>query len=260
MRLLQFGDGEDALQGDAEAQRQERLHVEMRLAAADVGDASPAFMRDQVRAAAIERSADAARAALPSPAFGVAGVGRCALRDVRVRRQLGDRQRVRLLAAALAERVAAADVDRRAAAQVGQREVDPAVAAEGRAEQREQRLVLVDRQQLPVAQRPALGREDEGHDPDFGQEWFGHVSSPADRSTYLTLSSTEFKSFFPLRARPIKCHNPSIDRRPALVDAELQEVVERVDVRRGHVRVRRQIVQRVEGVDGSRPSFQPNSS
>ena len=41
-------------------------------------------------------------------------------------------------------------VDRHATAQVGQGEVDPAVAAVGRAEQREERLVLVDRQQLPL--------------------------------------------------------------------------------------------------------------
>ena len=74
-------------------------------------------------------------------------------------RQSADGQRVGLLAATLAQRVAAADVDRHPAAQVGQREVDPAVAAVGRAEQREQRLVLVDRQELAVALRPALGRE-----------------------------------------------------------------------------------------------------
>jgi hypothetical protein len=40
--------------------------------------------------------------------------------------------------------VAAADVDGGAAAQVGQREVDAPVAAEGGAEQREERLILVD--------------------------------------------------------------------------------------------------------------------
>jgi hypothetical protein len=42
---------------------------------------------------------------------------------------------MRLLAAALAQRVPAADVDRRAAAQIGQREIDAAVAAKGRAQQ-----------------------------------------------------------------------------------------------------------------------------
>ena len=47
-------------------------------------------------------------------------------------------------------------MDRRAAAQIGQREVGLPIAAEGGAEQREQRLVLVDRQKLAVAQRPTL--------------------------------------------------------------------------------------------------------
>ena len=77
-----------------------------------------------------------------------------AVADVRVGGQLGDRERVRLLAAPLAQRVAAAHVDRRPAPQVGQGEVHPAVAAEGRTQQREERLVLVDGQELPVAQGP----------------------------------------------------------------------------------------------------------
>src|ERR687887_268893 len=48
------------------------------------------------------------------------------------------------------------------------------VAAEGCAQQREQRLILVDRQQLAVAQRPALRREVEAHDPDLRQERLRH--------------------------------------------------------------------------------------
>ena len=90
------------------------------------------------------------------------------------------REGVRLLAARCAEREAAADVDRRPALQVRQGEVRLPVPAEGGAEQREQRLVLVDRQELPVAQRPALRGEHEAHDPDLRQERFGH-SAPFGR-------------------------------------------------------------------------------
>ena len=72
-----------------------------------------------------------------------------------------------LLAATFAEAMAAADVDRRAAAEIGQREVCLPVASEGRAKQREQRLVLVDRQQLAVTGRPTLRRKAEGHDPNL---------------------------------------------------------------------------------------------
>src|SRR3954451_9723786 len=82
---------------------------------------------------------------------------------------------MRLLAAALAQDVAAADMDRRPAAQVGQTEVDAPVAAEGGAEQREQRLVLVDREQLSVGQRPPLGRKHKRHHPDFREQRLGHV-------------------------------------------------------------------------------------
>jgi hypothetical protein len=88
--------------------------------------------------------------------------------DVDVLGQLGDRQGVRLLAAALSQRVTAADVDRRPAPQVGEREVDPPVPAERRAQEREERLVLIDGQELAVAEGPSLGREDEAHDPDLG--------------------------------------------------------------------------------------------
>src|SRR5690606_41509302 len=49
-----------------------------------------------------------------------------------MRRQFGDRQRVRLFAAALAQGVTRTDMDRRAPAQVGQGEIDSSVAPERR--------------------------------------------------------------------------------------------------------------------------------
>src|SRR4051794_29653620 len=89
-------------------------------------------------------------------------------------RGFGDRQRVRLLASYLAECVAATHVDWRPALEVRQGEVHPSVAAERRAQQREQRLVLIDGQQLPVAKSPPLRRKGEAHDADLGQERFSH--------------------------------------------------------------------------------------
>src|SRR5215210_2949383 len=91
-----------------------------------------------------------------------------------VRREFCNGKCVRLLAASFAERVPAADVNRCAPAQIRQREVHPPVSAEGRAEQREERLVLVDRKELTVAQGPALRSKDEAHDSDFRQKWFSH--------------------------------------------------------------------------------------
>src|SRR4051812_3093753 len=98
-------------------------------------------------------------------------------------RDLRDGQRMRLLAAALAQGVAAAHVDGHSALQVRQAEVDAAVASKGCTQQREQPLVLVDRQQLSVGQGPAFGREIERHETDFRQEGFSHLSS---RSYNLT--------------------------------------------------------------------------
>src|SRR5690349_21954802 len=51
----------------------------------------------------------------------------------------------------------------RSAAQVGQHEIRGAVAAVVRAQQREQRLVLADGQQLAAAESESLGREVERH-------------------------------------------------------------------------------------------------
>ena len=89
-------------------------------------------------------------------------------------RQFSDGKCVDLLPCPLAERVTAADVHRRAGAVVRQGEGGPPVTAEGGAQQREESLILIDGQKLPVAQRPAFGSENEGHDADLAQEWFGH--------------------------------------------------------------------------------------
>ena len=94
-----------------------------------------------------------------------------------VRGHLGDDERVRRLAAQLAQREAAAHVDRRAALEVGEGEGGGAVAAVGRAHEREERLVLVDRQQLPVAERPPPRCEAEADDPDLCEVRGAHRDS-----------------------------------------------------------------------------------
>ena len=80
-----------------------------------------------------------------------------------------------LLAAALAQGMTAAHVDRCAGLQIGQPKVHAPIAAVGRAEQREERLILVDGQQLPVAQRPAFRGEAERHDANFREKRFSHI-------------------------------------------------------------------------------------
>src|SRR5687767_9521638 len=82
---------------------------------------------------------------------------------------------MRLLATFFAQRMTAADMDRCATAKIGKREVDASIAAKSSAEQREQRLVLINGQQLTVTQRPTLRRENETHDSDFREKWFCHV-------------------------------------------------------------------------------------
>src|ERR1700761_2234379 len=68
-------------------------------------------------------------------------------------------------------------MDRRAALEIRQAEVHPAVAAVGRSEQGEQGLVLVDGEQLPLAQGPPLWCEAERHYLDLGQKRCTHTVS-----------------------------------------------------------------------------------
>src|ERR1051326_787691 len=83
--------------------------------------------------------------------------------------QLLDVDRDARAAALLAERVAVAHVDGDLAPQVRQLECGLPVAAVGRAEQREERLVLVDGEGLAVAERPTLRGEVEADDFDLTQ-------------------------------------------------------------------------------------------
>src|ERR1700733_14525978 len=87
--------------------------------------------------------------------------------QVQVARQLGKRQRMVLLAPVLTQRQATAHVGWRASLQIGEAESGPPVAAIGRTQPREQRLILSDRQQLSVALGPSLWRKSKGHDLDF---------------------------------------------------------------------------------------------
>src|SRR5438309_1686185 len=89
------------------------------------------------------------------------------IRDMNMLRHFRNSHRMRLLAAFLAQDKALTEMNRHLATEVRQREIDAPVAAIGSAEQGEQRLVLVDRQQLAVAKCPPLGGEVERHDPEF---------------------------------------------------------------------------------------------
>ena len=146
----------------AEVQRQERLHVEMRLAAADVGDGS-GLSAAEVRRRAPYRllKARSGQARLSRRKDRVAHRPSIALSRWTCVGQLRDRERVCLLAAPFTEvwplPTWIGVRPRRSGSAKFDRPSPPKVVPE----QREQRLVLIDRQQLPVAQRPSLRRETE---------------------------------------------------------------------------------------------------
>src|SRR4051794_15100983 len=123
--------------------------------------------RIDVVAAAQEVAVRGGRAAVRAGIGGNAvGMGWC----------FGGAQRVCLLTTELAEGMTGAHVSGCPALKVWQREVHAPISTERRTEQGEQRLVLIDRQQLPVATRPELGREPEGHQPDLREERLSHLT------------------------------------------------------------------------------------
>src|SRR3970040_569902 len=118
--------GEDALQRNAEAEREERLHVEVRLTAARVGHGCRVESGEVV-----SRPVDIGSGGEDC----VRGVDRIAdvrgcLCDVRMRWDLSDAQGMRLLAAAFAEGVSTAHMDWGAGAQIGEGKVHASIAAE----------------------------------------------------------------------------------------------------------------------------------
>jgi hypothetical protein len=69
-------------------------------------------------------------------------------------------------------------VHRGAPLKVREREGALPVAAVRGAQEGEERGVLRDRKQLPVAERPPLGSEGEREDADLSDKWIGHVRAP----------------------------------------------------------------------------------
>src|ERR1035441_6871219 len=94
------------------------------------------------------------------------------------RRHLRNGECVARLPEGLALRMSAAESHRDATLQVRQGEGLCPVASIRGAEQRKERRVLVDRQELAIGLRPAFGCERERKNPDFAEKWFSHGFSP----------------------------------------------------------------------------------
>src|ERR1700686_2647036 len=121
---------ENALQGDGEVEYQERLHVQVGLTTANGGKRAR-LHRHQTgrRAIAVVDGAEKVVVEKQRRSVGVCGLSR-----VHMRRDLGDREGVGLLAAALPEGVTASHVNGSAALKIGQPKIHAAVTAVRRAE------------------------------------------------------------------------------------------------------------------------------
>jgi hypothetical protein len=78
---------------------------------------------------------------------------------------------VKLLSSDISLEETAALMNRNAAAKVRQRKINATIASVSRTQQRKERLVLIDRQELAVAESPTLRRKIKTNNLDFSQEW-----------------------------------------------------------------------------------------
>src|SRR6476646_943098 len=88
-----------------------------------------------------------------------------------MRRHFRNIERMRGFAAALPQNNAVTHMHGHAALEIGKREGSAPVSAVGGAQDRKQSLVLVDRQQLPIAEGPAFGWKIPADDFYFAQKW-----------------------------------------------------------------------------------------
>lgn len=126
---------EDALQRDAERQNQKGLHIQMRLAATDGGDAG-GLEGDQIAG----RMIDFGQPPSQNTAGGWddIGAGVCSgLHQMAMSGQLRNRQCVPLFAAAFTQGMSATHVDGCAPTQIGQPKVHSAIPTIGGAQKRE---------------------------------------------------------------------------------------------------------------------------
>jgi hypothetical protein len=167
---------EDALQRDAEVQREVRHHVVVRLVASGGSYRLGSHWHDGGAGAGVE-------VATGGPAQGVPGrCTYCSQRHILCHQSMTVPWNFAFQQSHCCRAARFAQVVQRQtgtltgmhwpiALHIRQRKRRFTVAAVGGAKEGEERGVLRDRQDLPIAKRPALGREVEGKDADFRDEW-----------------------------------------------------------------------------------------
>jgi len=152
--------GKNPCQCNRKVQHQVGWHVVMRLAAADRANSAHGD---------IGRGIIGVVAVGPNVVDGHTLIGRIGARH-RAVRVLGNFVRIQgmiYFAPHLTQIVAGARMNRRGPLKVGQAKVLDAIAAVSCSQNGEKRLILVDRQKLPVGQRPAFGRKIESEEGDL---------------------------------------------------------------------------------------------
>lgn len=89
---------------------------------------------------------------------------------VSVSRHFRSGERMRILARGLPLRVAIPHAYGHTTLEVGESERGPAITTVSGAQERKERLILIDRQELPIAERPALGRKAKGEECKLSNE------------------------------------------------------------------------------------------
>src|SRR5687768_15771926 len=168
---------ENALKRDTKTENQVRLHIRMRLAATNITYGTRMHR-------VIRRISRVVCFAVVGPEVTCSGPLSCidigiddrqiTVQCVQVLRHLTGGQCMSDFATSFAQRVSATKMIWNPPSQIGQRKIRLPVPSIGCSQQREQSLVLINWQQLPVAESPTFRREVEAKDPDFGQKRFRH--------------------------------------------------------------------------------------
>ncbi len=96
-----------------------------------------------------------------------------------MRGEIGHRERIRIGAQYLADEIMSAGTEQSAAPKIRQRESRSPVTPVLGAQQCEQSLVLADRKQLPIRERPPVGRSGARELHDLTQDRLGFIEAAA---------------------------------------------------------------------------------
>lgn len=144
------------------------MHVAVRLAATRIRYGSRVHEHPGTRTVGVKVVRQRVGKVIADRVVVVRAVAVDSCHEVRMLRQLLNIYRGALRPGPFTKVVGSAEMDRNAATEIRQREIGLSVTTISGSQQRKQRLILIDREELPVGKCPAFRREIETYHSDLG--------------------------------------------------------------------------------------------